>query len=61
MIDNKIPCKTCICFALCKSKKSLSSIVVECNILEDMWISINLYTWDIEEFLDRIKDTFNKI
>jgi len=58
MIDNKIPCKTCICFALCKSKISLARIVVGCEILHEMWLVVPL---DSEEkFLNSVRETFNK-
>jgi len=55
----KLPCKTCICFALCKSKISLSSIVLECDILDEMWLE-EPDTEVTQKFLDGLKETFNK-
>jgi len=59
MKTSKLPCKNCICLAICKSKKTLSSIVIGCEILEGMWLSTN-YENSIE-FFDEIRGTFNKI
>jgi len=55
----KLPCENCICFALCKSKISLSSIVLECDILDEMWLE-EPDTEVTQKFLDGLKETFNK-
>lgn len=32
---NKIPCKECICYAICKASKTIVPLVVKCELLAE--------------------------